>query len=276
MNVTEMSPAQIDKCLSEIDSQIYAVERDILTQEVYRENAVKAIADINAGKRYGTVADQEKRIADYDAAIELLQDKLEEVESKAGPFNAEWIRRGGWTRAFIVKNSNGHIHKTMNCKTCFASTQFGWLYEVSGDSEESIVEKAGEMACTVCYPSAPVDILKRKCQFELPEVKEARIARELRKAELAAKRNAKSLTDIDGSALKVPTFTDYRGNVHYEWLDTVFKGTQYVTDHFNLNGSSQSENVTRVIAALAHKRAESVADTTAHLKAKASAKAKRR
>jgi hypothetical protein len=276
MFTSQMSPAEIDKELSAIDWEIYTIERDIATQEKYRDNTVKTIADIESGKRYGRVADQEKTIARINATIESLENDLAEAEAKAEPFNAEWIKRGGWTRAFIVKNSNGHIHKSQMCSTCFPTTQFGWLYEVSGDSEESIVAKAGEMACTVCYPSAPVDILKRKSQFEEPDKKAARIARELRKAEIAAKRDAKSLTDIDGNALKIPTFTDYRGNVHYDYLDTVFKAQQYVTDHFSIHTTEQSPNVTRVITALAHKRAQTFTEALAELKGKAIAKSKRR
>lgn len=44
----------------------------------------------------------------------------------------------------------------MSCSTCFPTTQFGWVTEFSGKDEAEIVAAAGEGACTVCYPSAPV------------------------------------------------------------------------------------------------------------------------
>lgn len=74
------------------------------------------------------------------------------------PFRAEWDRRGGWTRAYVVPA--GHIHKTTACSSLHPTTIVGWLPEQSGWDEARIVEAAGIHACTICYPSAPVDALR--------------------------------------------------------------------------------------------------------------------
>lgn len=65
----------------------------------------------------------------------------------------------GWTRAYLVPG--GHIHSSMQCSSCYPSTQYSWLTNLSGADEAEIVEYAKEIACTVCYPYAPVEEYKR-------------------------------------------------------------------------------------------------------------------
>jgi len=65
----------------------------------------------------------------------------------------------GWTRAYLVTNSNGHIHSSMACSTCNRgndATQFAWVTDFSDHNEAEIVAAAGWRACSVCYPTAPV------------------------------------------------------------------------------------------------------------------------
>jgi hypothetical protein len=92
-----------------------------------------------------------------------------------------------WTRAFLVINSNGHVHSSMNCNTCFDSTRYTWLVQYSNDDEATIVSDAGETACTVCYPSAPADVLNRPSVIVTAD----KIAKAQAKAERDAKREAK-------------------------------------------------------------------------------------
>lgn len=111
-----------------------------------------------------------------------------------------------WNRAFLVKNANGHVHKTRSCSTCFESTEFAWLTDFSGADETEIVEAAGEMACTVCYPSAPAEVLNRPSTIvnEEKAAKEAaRAEREAKKAERDAKRRAAAPT-ASGEPLLLP------------------------------------------------------------------------
>ena len=84
-----------------------------------------------------------------------LQAKIEELSAALAPFEAEWERRGGWTRAYLVMNDDGHIHRSTHCSTLRPSTLISWLPELSGKTEDEIIDHAGHMACTVCYPDAP-------------------------------------------------------------------------------------------------------------------------
>jgi hypothetical protein len=49
----------------------------------------------------------------------------------------------------------------MACTSCYPSTQYEWLTRYSGRSEDDIVYAAVELACTVCYPTAPVQVPAR-------------------------------------------------------------------------------------------------------------------
>lgn len=90
---------------------------------------------------------------------ELASASAAVVEARAAfaPLDAEWDRRGGWSRFFIVQNNNGHIHSNMHCSTCYVRTQFGWLPDLSGLTEADAVEAHGTILCSVCFPSAPVE-----------------------------------------------------------------------------------------------------------------------
>ena len=79
------------------------------------------------------------------------------------------------------------------------------MIEYSGKSEEEIVEAAASRACTVCYPSAPVDVLKRPTRMFGPdELERAKAAEEraARKAEKEAKTKAAAITLPDGTPLR--------------------------------------------------------------------------
>jgi hypothetical protein len=68
----------------------------------------------------------------------------------------------GWSRFFVVTSSSGHIHSSMHCSTCYHTTTYGWLPELSGKTEAEAVEAHGPALCSVCFPSAPVDMVGGK------------------------------------------------------------------------------------------------------------------
>jgi hypothetical protein len=77
---------------------------------------------------------------------------LKAIEGAAAPLNALY-RKAPWSRFFLVKNNNGHIHKDMSCGTCFPTTQYGWLPQLSGKTEADAVADQGPLLCSVCFPS---------------------------------------------------------------------------------------------------------------------------
>lgn len=142
--------------------------------------------------------------ADYEADVAQYDAEASELRADARPYEAEFSARGGWSRFFIVNNTGGHVHSSMNCSTCFASTSFSWLPSLSGRTEPEMVAEFGEMACTVCFPSAPSmkgfgDGTSALARYLVAE----KAQRAAEKAAKRAAKDAKAITAPDGSALKI-------------------------------------------------------------------------
>lgn len=183
-----LTPAQIDGQLAPIYSR-YATAAGAKAQ------ALQSIANYEAARR-AVPAYLTDRVAKAEAT-------MAEANEEMAPFEAEFTRRGGWTRFFMVMNNGGHLHSSRGCSTCRWSTQFSWMPEYSGANEAEIVDLAGEDACTVCFPTAPV-----AQQSRLPFRVQERAEREAAAAEKATKQAAKLAKAInaDGTEWRVREF----------------------------------------------------------------------
>jgi hypothetical protein len=166
-----------------------------------------------------------RRALRLDEEIASEQRKADAAARAAEPYNAEFEARGGWTRAFLVIGSNGHVHKHMDCSSCFKTgydgagnwregTKYHWVTDLSGHDESEVVEAAGERACTVCYPSAPVDVLKQPTRLFTPdevEQQKARVERQAAAEKRRADKIAKALTP-DGTEFKIEWTEDAGGH----------------------------------------------------------------
>jgi len=139
------------------------------------------------------------RVEEINKAIE----KIAEIELEISAVNIEISKlnkiynQDPWTRAFLVINSNGHVHSSMDCNTCFPTTRYNWLVQYSNDDEKTIVEDAGQDACTICYPSAPADVLNRPSRIVTADKiakAQAKAERDAKKAERIAKEKANAPT----------------------------------------------------------------------------------
>ena len=190
LDLTTATPAQIDAELVVIAHRIANLNGKIDRQDSIIEmfDKTPSRSAYEEGRRDAAIASK----ARFEAAVAA-------EKAQAAPLHAEFTRRGGWTRFFLVTNTGGHVHRTTSCSTCYATTQFAWLPEQSGMTEAEVVALAGEAACTVCFPDAPVAGLARPSRIETPEVKAKRIAAEQARAEREAAAKAKALTMPDGS-----------------------------------------------------------------------------
>jgi len=199
------TPVEIDNVLAGIYNEYYRKLDDMSRIQHYIDDYKERLNPDNRWYREYDTKNNLAGLAKQEAVLAGLQAEAQGILDEADPLETEFTRRGGWTRAFLVDNSNGHVHKNRHCSTCFPTTRYGWLPDYSGADENKIVEDAGEMACTVCYPTAPVDVLKRKSVMELPEKRAARLEREAAKAERDRKNAEKGITNPDGSPLKIKT-----------------------------------------------------------------------
>lgn len=130
-----------------------------------------------------------------------------------------------WSRFFLVSNSNGHIHSSMSCGTCFPTTRYRWVTSLSGQTEAEAVEELGEILCSICYPSAPV----AWTDGESKAVKVARAEREAKKAAAAAKKRDKALVpdSIEGG---------YPTQYGRDRIKTTHAAKQWLTNYFEWKG----------------------------------------
>lgn len=135
-------------------------------------------------------------IVKRDALI-VVRDSLHVIIDEC---NADWRANGRWSRFYLVNNSNGHIHSSVSCSTCFHDTNFSWLTDLSGLDEVDAVQAEGEVLCTICYPSAPVAWTNGISRRD----KEAKAEREAVKAERQRIKAEKSLS-INGDVVEIRT-----------------------------------------------------------------------
>jgi len=118
-------------------------------------------ADMSAKGEYA-VKHHAEAIAKYQAARRAAIDAQDAYKTAEAKYE-------GWSRFFRVTNVNGHIHSSLHCSTCYATTQYVWNPSLSGLTEEAAVEELGPHLCSVCFPSAPTEW----CQNHEPKTKRA-------------------------------------------------------------------------------------------------------
>ena len=286
----EKTPVMNDTHLGELYSEIYKVMSEVASFKSLIESDSKKLAPSYEYFRESNVPHLEKRITESEAKIVKLEEQLGKLLSAAAVFEKAWEDGGRWSRAFLVTNGNGHVHKTRNCSTCYPTTQFVWLPQYSGQSEELIVEDAGMQACTICYPDAPVDVLKRASKIDNPLTREDRMQKQADKAEREAKKKATGIWNVDGSELKVKnSWSTYSETLKTErtaqiWVTDSFieleniktrKGDlNWDQEHLNKTETMLQDQTEKVIEAIAAKRGVSVDSVRDELKAKAAKKRK--
>ena len=104
--------------------------------------------------REATIADAEPFLTpqqwrDYiSAKVELIVAQQAIVDHEAS--------YTGWSRFFLVTSSAGHVHSSTSCSSCYMTTTFALLTELSAQSCEDAIAEVGETLCTVCFPDAPI------------------------------------------------------------------------------------------------------------------------
>jgi len=180
MDLTASTPREIDTELFRVYVEAQEAARKISLVTADMHHIAKDRKGYGRGARWGMsdeeAADKTRQVAASGGinasraqraldSLAAAEKKVDDLNAEAAPLNAEFTRRGGWPRFFLVTNSNGHIHRSMSCSTCRPTTQYAWLPEMSGKSEdEALAELAegGAILCSVCFPSAPVEWTRKR------------------------------------------------------------------------------------------------------------------
>lgn len=206
-DLTTLTPAQVDALWAPIAYREAEAFAKRLTAQQNMRSAQRILDDVAAGTRaYSSweISSAQRTVESLPARIEVQEAAELAAREEQVPFSTEWKRRNGWTRAYLViTNGQGHVHRSTSCSTCRPTTQFEWLVDYSGATEQEIVDAAGERACTVCYASAPVALrLDRPTTMFSAEEKARQAAREERAAK-KAERDAKMLLHpVTGAVLR--------------------------------------------------------------------------
>jgi hypothetical protein len=131
-----------------------------------------------------------ERVRRLLADREALTLELASLRAKTSDLNRLYT---GWSRFFVVTSSNGHVHKSMSCSSCFYTTTYGPMPELSGQTEADAVDALGSNLCSVCFPSAPVEHQGGKfTQAEAEKIAAGglKVAREIRAKKAAAEKDA--------------------------------------------------------------------------------------
>ena len=197
---TTMTPVEIDTVLSDNYNDQARVQHAVIGTVRHLERLEnKANSDAAKGGLSAISDAQVEAIRLTREDLAGLHQERTALITAAAPYEAEYYGRR-WNRYFLVDNANGHVHRNMNCHTCFQTTVYTWLVDLADCDEDAMIEEWGERACTVCFPTAPANP-----NFNRParRDREAQEARDAEKAEKAAAKAEKAITDVDGSPLRV-------------------------------------------------------------------------
>jgi hypothetical protein len=235
--VTKEFAVKIDTELSQLHHKHWVLINDL-------ESAIDSVKFYE--KHYPNSVE---KIQEYNNKIEKIESSINEVNVEINKLNKIY-NQDPWTRAFLVIASNGHVHKSRDCSTCFPTTRYQWLVQYSNDDENTIVEDAGQDACTVCYPSAPAEVLNRPSRIVTAD--------KIAKAQAKAERDAKKAERIAKEKANAPTIS---GEFLYikdgKYTQVIKTERSAVTEWFNQYDKSQREIVTHYYNGEAHS-AESI------------------
>jgi hypothetical protein len=221
-----------------------------VSETLDRTNAVIA----EGGPRCFRLAEALKYHTEFTATWKVAYDE----------FMTESVKYEGWSRFFLVLNNGGHVHSSMECHTCFVDTDFAWLPELSGLTEVEAVEAHGEILCSVCYPSAPVEWTNGTSKVS----KDAKAKRAAEKAAREAKKLEKAIT-LDGTDLVI--VDDYNRK---EYLRTLVSARNWAIDavrsHKHWGYPAHTAAVATIVEAIAVKTGKTVDEVRAAIDKSAS------
>lgn len=172
MDLVNAKPSEIDGELATIYWEQQKAE--VRYQSILTTRKKARIAKAEGKYFYNPYTDEDEQ--------EALND-LAQAKDKAWPLEVEYGRRA-WPRYWHVTNANGHIHNSRNCSSCFPDTQYAWRTDLSGLTEQEVVDREAYNACSVCMPIAPAEQKAARGRYNKEQ-------REQRAAEKQAKKDEK-------------------------------------------------------------------------------------
>lgn len=143
-----MTATDIRTLAKTTDNKLFPIQDEIHMLEDGIQNARNRLDSVQSHKM------STSQVAFYEEQIAKAQAKVDELNPLAEPLRAIY-RAHYWNRFILVPA--GHLHRGTGCSTLRWTTQRYLLPDFSGADESEVVDLAGERACTVCFPAAPVN-----------------------------------------------------------------------------------------------------------------------
>jgi hypothetical protein len=147
-NVESASPAEIDAVWFEAAGRLNQIAGWIAGYRLQAEKEKRSEAE---RAYYNGLADSEKL---------KFAPEVAKLRAVVAPLDAEWAKRGGWSRYLICQSDGGHFHKN-GCHSLGRGARpssVAWVAELSGLDDNAVVEAVGFRACSQpeCFPLAPI------------------------------------------------------------------------------------------------------------------------
>lgn len=159
-DLTALSPAEVDGELFPILDSLAMKDAALadyrwMLGEVGRQRKSFQMRGRNIGDDGLEYNDPGVQRASFEEGKAQAEAAIAGLEADAAPYEAEFERRGGWTRYLVVPA--GHLHYR-GCHTLTPGrTMVGQVAEASGLDQAEVVGNYGATACTHCFPDAPVE-----------------------------------------------------------------------------------------------------------------------
>lgn len=272
-DISTTTPAEIDYHLSRLEAESYQLDHGLVS--LHRELGQAEEIAQGYGPRYGVR--RPRPVAEIVELIQNVEQRQSEIRHHFVSLNAEYTRRGGWRRYYLVED--GHLHYDVSGSRCSRvhSTTHYWMTEFSGQEPAEVIARAGERVCTTCFPEAPVAPRPATARF-MTRTEAERAAHAEEKARKAAAKKAAQITTPDGQELR--TAGGYHGDLIKTEIAAQRRALQDASDIAFYGASDPSaaewrETVDRMIAALAHRTGMDKGTLRAEINGKVAKKARR-
>lgn len=197
-DISTADPIEIDGHLARLEAESYRLDHGLVS--LHRELGQAEEIAKGYGPRYG--ARKPRPVAEIAELIQNAEIRQSEIRHHFVALNAEYARRGGWSRYYLV--DGGHLHYDVSGSRCsrIPSTTHYWMTEFSGTAPKLVIAKAGERVCTTCFPEAPVAPRPNHPRF-MTLTEAERAAHAEAKARKAAAKKAAQITNPEGDELIV-------------------------------------------------------------------------
>jgi hypothetical protein len=279
MVLTQATPAEIDTELHRLDAK--RIRLGMRLTSLRRDLGEAENIEAGYGRRSTRKVASVDNILSTIAEIEYL---MGDCNRLARPLREEFIRRGGWTRWYLVPD--GHLHYDISGNRCsrIPTTDHYWMTEHSGRSAAEMIELAGDRVCTTCFPDAPVAPRPATARFMTPTEAERAAYREAQARKRVAAKAAQPTTPEGGVLYTV--YTAANGELRNE---NVVKTLVAARRQLMENATSLAiwfgpehpeapawrENIERMLAAIAHATGMDVGTLRVETRNKITKKARR-